>query len=94
MNSSQQSQPYWFDDGNVVIEVETNRHKLHKSQLSRHCKAFKTLFEGDEAEVLSASTDEAGFVRLPDLDGCPVYRIDTLTDLDFREFLGALLTPF
>jgi len=31
---------YWFDDGSFILDVQTQRYKVHKTLLSRHSKYF------------------------------------------------------
>ena len=34
---------YWFDDGSLVLEVEVQRFKVHRTLLSRHSRFFASL---------------------------------------------------
>ena len=34
---------YWFDDGSLVLDVEVQRFKVHRTLLSRHSRFFASL---------------------------------------------------
>jgi hypothetical protein len=34
---------YWFDDGSLVLDVELQRFKVHRTLLSRHSRFFASL---------------------------------------------------
>jgi BTB/POZ domain len=52
----------WWDDGNVVLQVEDTRFRVHKSILSTHSPLFRDMFS------LPASAES----QLETEDGCPV----------------------
>ena len=35
---------YWLDDGSLVLDVEVQRFKVHRTLLSRHSRFFASLF--------------------------------------------------
>lgn len=42
--SVMQSKRVWFDDGNVVLQAENVRFRVHRSILSKHSPIFANLF--------------------------------------------------
>jgi hypothetical protein len=38
------SDPYWLDDGNVILLAESTMFKVHQSVLSKHSTMFRTMF--------------------------------------------------
>lgn len=47
---------YWFEDGSLVLDVEVQRFKVHRSLLSRHSKFFSTLIQNGQDAEESATT--------------------------------------
>ncbi|KIM49688.1 hypothetical protein M413DRAFT_114305 [Hebeloma cylindrosporum] len=69
-----QSALYWFDDGNVILQIETKQYRVHRSLLSRHSKVFKDMFS------LPQPAMDPGPITS---DGCPViFLCDKATDLE------------
>ena len=46
---------YWFDDGSLVLDVEVQRFKVHRTLLSRHSRFFASLSTFRE-------TSDSGFI--------------------------------
>ena len=64
---------YWFDDGNVILEAENTRFRVHRSLLSRHSSVFKDMFS------LPQSVTDPGL--LP--EGCLIVILsDRATDIE------------
>lgn len=64
----------WFDDGNVVLQVESSRFKVYRGILSKQSSTFRDLFE-----VGQPSTDER------DEDGCSIVTLhgDSATEWQY-----------
>lgn len=56
---------FWYDDGNVIIQIEDTQFKLYKGHLTRHSPYFKQLLAGPEPTL--------------HVDGVPIYIIDEKT---------------
>ncbi|KAF7297738.1 BTB domain-containing protein [Mycena kentingensis (nom. inval.)] len=54
------SPDYWFDDGSIVLQVESTQFRIAKSMLARHSSVFKDMLS------LPLPSDE------PLIEGCPV----------------------
>ncbi|KAJ7246356.1 hypothetical protein C8J57DRAFT_726393 [Mycena rebaudengoi] len=54
------STEYWFDDGNIILQVEGTQFRIHKSILSLHSSAFLDMFT-----VPQPAND-------PTLEGCAI----------------------
>ena len=58
------SEKFWFDDGSVVLQVESIQFRVHRSILASH----STVFEFDDLfQVPQPESDKSDWV-----DGCPV----------------------
>ena len=47
----------WYEDGNVVIKVESTYFKLHRSRLSKHYGYFATLLNDPATNAQSTGSD-------------------------------------
>ncbi|KAJ7163051.1 hypothetical protein C8R46DRAFT_333518 [Mycena filopes] len=72
------SEAYWFDDGNIILQVESTQFRLPKSLLSMHSSVFRDLF------TLPLPKDE------PRIENCPVVVLSGDTVEDWVLFLGVL----
>ncbi|KAJ7037833.1 hypothetical protein C8F04DRAFT_1393496 [Mycena alexandri] len=72
------STEYWFDDGNIILQVESTQFRVAKSVLSRHSSVFRDMF------ALPLPADE------PTVEGCPVVVLPGDTAQDWKLFLGVL----
>jgi len=63
---------YWFQDGNIVLQVENTLFRVHQSILSRESQIFKDTFSMPQ---VPSQEDEL-------IEGCPVVRLsDTAEDM-------------
>ncbi|KAK7021229.1 BTB domain-containing protein [Favolaschia claudopus] len=74
----QRSTEYWFDDGNIILQVESTQFRLIKSVLSMHSNVFRDMF------TLPLPNDE------PTVEGSPVVVLSGDTSRDWKLFLGAM----
>lgn len=64
-----QKPPYWFQDGDVILQVEPNeRFRVHKAYLRSHSTVFQDLFAsgenmGEGLQVVPMQGDSAHEVR-------------------------------
>ncbi|KAJ7175358.1 hypothetical protein C8R46DRAFT_1188832 [Mycena filopes] len=72
------SEDYWFDDGNIILQVETTQFRLVKSILSMHSSVFRDMF------TMPLPKDE------PRTENCPVVVLSGDTVQDWVLFLGVL----
>lgn len=64
MDSSATRHPdLWFDDGSVVLEVETTLFRVHRSALSSHSTVFADMFS------IPQPPDQET------IEGCPVVKL-------------------
>lgn len=82
-NTMHKSPNFWFDDGNLILEVENTRYRVHKNVLSRHSSVFFDMLKVAQPETMAdEANEEAQVVRL----------YDSANDWD--HFLGILYDPF
>jgi len=63
---------YWFDDGNVILQVENTQFRVHRGMIVHHSVIFKDTFGIPQLEC----TDK------PRVEGCPVVQLeDSLEDV-------------
>ncbi|KAJ7457652.1 peptidase S8/S53 domain-containing protein [Mycena galericulata] len=72
------STKYWFDDGNIILQVESTQFRLTKSMLAMHSSVFRDMF------TLPLPIDE------PTVENCPVVILSGDSAQDWVHFLGAL----
>ncbi|KAJ7175374.1 hypothetical protein C8R46DRAFT_890947 [Mycena filopes] len=72
------STEYWFDDGNIIVQVESTQFRLTRSLLSMHSSVFRDMF------TMPLPADE------PTIEGCPVVVLSGDTVSDWIHLLGAL----
>ncbi|KAF7297730.1 BTB domain-containing protein [Mycena kentingensis (nom. inval.)] len=70
---------YWFDDGSIVLQVESTQFRVAKSMLARHSVVFKDMLS------LPLPPDE------PLVEGCPVVVLHD-SSADWAHLLGAMYT--
>jgi hypothetical protein len=71
----------WFNDGSIVLQVQTTLFRVHRSFLATHSKIFADLFTVPQPDSLET------------MDGCPVVCLHDSPD-DFIHFLKALYDPW
>jgi len=49
---------YWFDDGSLVLEVEVQRFKVHRTLLSRHSRFFSSISTPQEISGSVITTND------------------------------------
>ncbi|KAJ7175369.1 hypothetical protein C8R46DRAFT_1078643 [Mycena filopes] len=74
------STEYWFDDGNIILQVESTQFRVAKSVLARHSSVFRDMF------TITLPADE------PTIEGCPVVVLSGDTARDW-EFLLRVIYP-
>lgn len=62
-NSFERPPGLWFDDGSVILEVESSQFKVHRSMLSNYSVVFRDMFDIPLPSVIN---DEDV------VEGCPV----------------------
>ena len=61
---------FWFDDGNVVLQAEATRFRVHRSVLSHHSSVMKDCFQCPQPE------------DAPTVEGCPLVHLqDSAKDI-------------
>lgn len=70
----------WYDDGSVVLQVETTMFRVHRSILSAQSEIFKDMFAIPQSPTGSDST----------IDGCPVVTMMGDTTQDWENALLAV----
>ncbi|KJA19710.1 hypothetical protein HYPSUDRAFT_189651, partial [Hypholoma sublateritium FD-334 SS-4] len=77
------SEKFWFDDGSVVLQVESTQFRVHRSILAKYSSVFDDLFKVPQPEG-----DESGWV-----DGCPTVYMYGDTTEDWDSVLSFIYTP-
>ncbi|KAF7297672.1 BTB domain-containing protein [Mycena kentingensis (nom. inval.)] len=72
------SPDFWFDDGSVVLQVESTQFRVAKSMLAMHSTGFRDMF------MLPLSEDQ------PTVEGCPLVVLAGDTAEDWGHLLGAM----
>ena len=72
---------FWNLDGNIIVQIEQTRFKLHRSWLVKHSTFFRAVFQ---------DTYNGDRARLDKVDGNTVCYISGTTVEDFTELLTAL----
>ncbi|KAF7299324.1 BTB domain-containing protein [Mycena indigotica] len=72
------STEYWFDDGNVILQVQSTQFRLTRSFLAMHSPVFRDMFS------LPLPPDE------PLVEGCPVVDLPGDTSQDWTYLLRAM----
>lgn len=72
------STEFWFDDGSVVLHVETTQFRVHRSILSSYSEVFRDMF---------AVPQPTGSGEI--IEGCPVVQLSDMAD-DWNIVLKAL----
>jgi len=67
---------YWYDDGNVIIQIDDTPFKLYCGQLSSHSTYFTELFQEPPPQR--------------DIDGGPLYVVSGTNVVDFVALLNAM----
>ena len=78
-NSTRNSE-FWFDDGSVVLNVQSTLFRVHRSILSMHSTVFSDMFSIPQPPDQTA------------IEGCPVVHLHDSAD-DFTYLLKALYNP-
>jgi len=64
---------YWFNDGNVILQVENTQFRVHRGMLAYHSVIFKDMFEIPQPENHNE----------PQVEGCQVVPLyDSLEDVE------------
>jgi hypothetical protein len=84
---------FWYDDGNVIIQIEDVQFKLYRGQLTRYSTFFADLLsrdcdvDGSQAEIKEVAVGEHMY---PTLHGVPIYIVTCVHVADFIVLLSAL----
>ena len=70
----------WFDDGSIVLNVETTLFRVHRTTLSKHSTVFEDMFS------IPQPPDQAT------IEGCPIVKKPD-SARDFAYLLKALYDP-
>ncbi|KAJ7698469.1 hypothetical protein B0H16DRAFT_1706006 [Mycena metata] len=76
------STEYWFDDGNIILQVESTQFRIFRGILSLHSSVFRDMF------TIPLPKDE------PTVDGCPVVVLSGDTAEDWVLFLGVMFPKY
>lgn len=72
---------FWHLDGNVIIQIENTRFRLHRSRLVQQSEYFAEMFERKDRQI------DPG----PEIvDGYPLYLVSSVSAKDFAVLLHAL----
>ncbi|KAF4615763.1 hypothetical protein D9613_012363 [Agrocybe pediades] len=77
------STSFWFDDGNLVLEVEDTRFRVHLSILSHHSSFFKDL------SLIPQPVDSKEVTE----DGTPILKIPYDRKEDWESILYVIYNP-
>ncbi|KAJ7163063.1 hypothetical protein C8R46DRAFT_333753 [Mycena filopes] len=72
------STEYWFEDGNIILQVESTQFRLFKGVLSKHSSVFRDMF------TMPLPADE------PTIEGCPIVVLSGDTVQDWTLSLSVL----
>jgi len=86
-NSTINSPDFWFNDGNLILEVENTRYRVHRNVLSRHSSVFFDMLKLPKAETKKEEAEEE-----EDGNAQVVHLHDAKED--WEHFLGILYDPF
>ena len=73
------SPDFWFDDGSVVLHVESTQFRVHRSVLSANSEVFRGMFSLPQPTTVDRDL----------VDGCPVVRLADKV-VDWTHVLKAL----
>ncbi|KAF7297746.1 BTB domain-containing protein [Mycena kentingensis (nom. inval.)] len=74
----QRSKDYWFEDGSIVLQVESTQFRVAKTMLAMHSAVFK-----DMLSLPRPATEE------PLIEGCPLVVLSDSSE-DWEHLLGAM----
>lgn len=77
------SERFWFDDGSIVLQVESTQFRVHRSILASYSPVFHDLFKVPQPEG-----DKSGWV-----DGCPTICTSGDTTEDWDSVLSFIYKP-
>ena len=77
------SENFWFDDGSIILEVESTQFRIHRSILARYSTVFDDLFQVPQPE-----SDKSDWV-----DGCPIVGMSGDTTKDWEHILSFIYNP-
>ncbi|KAJ7070054.1 hypothetical protein C8F01DRAFT_1049209 [Mycena amicta] len=72
------SPDYWFDDGSIILQVQTTQYRVAKSMLAMHSTVFRDMF------TVPLPPDD------PLVDTCPVVVLSGDTAEDWEHLLAAM----
>ena len=72
----------WFDDGNIILQVENKKFRVHKSILALHSSILSDMFMlgKPDADMESDSVE----------DGCPVVEMKDDSASEWEELLSLI----
>lgn len=75
------SADFWFDDGNLVLQVETTQFRIHRGLICANSFVFRDM------HTLSQPEDGNS------VDGCPVVQLQGDTEVDWTNLLEYIYFP-
>jgi hypothetical protein len=84
---------FWYDDGNVVIQIGDVQFKLYRGQLTRYSTFFADLLSRDcdiDDSQVGIREVAAGEHMYPTLHSVPIYIVTCVNVADFIVLLSAL----
>lgn len=73
---------FWFEEGNIILQLESKQYRVHKSILSMHSNFFKDLFQVPQPE------------NEPLIEGCQVVQLFHDSVRDLEQVLSHLYYPY
>jgi BTB/POZ domain len=65
-NFPQRSEVVWLHDGNIILQTESKRFRVHKSMLAKHSTVFDDMFKVPQPlEQRGKTLDACQIVKLP-----------------------------
>ncbi|KAF7296508.1 BTB domain-containing protein [Mycena chlorophos] len=77
-SSIERSRRHWFDDGNIILQVESTQFRVNKGVLAMHSSGFRDMF------TVPLPLDE------PLVDGCPVVSLPGDSSEEWTYLLDAI----
>ena len=77
------SEKFWFDDGSIVLQVQSTQFRVHRSILASYSPVFDDLFKVPQPE-----DDKSDWV-----EGCPIVCVSGDTTEDWDHVLSFIYKP-
>lgn len=79
--SISRSADFWFDDGNLILQVETAQFRIHRGLICANSVVFRDMHALSQPEERGA------------IDGCPVVQLQGDTEADWTNLLEYIYFP-